>query len=1828
MGDLRRPLLALVPILVAVGVVPGLAAAAAPCTITKTNASEVIHGTSGDDVICAMGGNDVIYADGGNDTIYAGDGNDTIYAQDADDTMYGEAGNDRFFGGAGSDAFIGGDGSDTADYSPQSKAVTVTVGTTTGGAGNDGLNGGAEGDDVRADVESVRGGAGNDDITGGLGNDVLLGGKGKDKLSGRAGADRMIGGPGADTFAGGSSPDTVDYSDAATGVTASIGDGANDGATGAGEGDDVGNDVEYLQGSAHDDVLTGNGSVNILYGGLGDDDLHGGAGNDQLLGGLGADDLDGGNDVDVVSYADIVTGGVKVTVGDAAHGDGRSHGNEGDQVRATVERVIGTKFADDMAAAGVGTNLRGYLGDDTLIGNVGPDVLDGQDGDDIVEGGGGIDAINGGVGDDALLARDGGTFDQVDCGTGSDSYDADTADGIDVNCETRRVYAVDDTDSTNENTSTGDIDVLANDDGDGRSIVQVDNESGGTVALTSGGTRLAFTPSGFDHLAAGDTDSGGFDYTISGAAGNYSTAHVAVAINGVNDAPRIESGSAVGYTEDDPPTTIDPDASVVDVDDADEIESASVKITNATRHDDDLLDLNAPTVNITGAYAPGTGVLTLTKAAGSHPSDTEWSDALANVTFENTGDDPGTTRSFLYTVGDGTANGTKTRTMAVTATNDPPDVDTSAGATPYTEGDAATPVDPDVTLTDPDSPEITEATARVSNGYTLGEDVLALPAQTNVVGVFDPVDGELTISPKPGATPTVDEFRAALASVTYQNLSQSPPASKTISFTATDDDGATSAQAFKTIAIEAVNDAPEIATGAGSPDYVEDAPAVKVAPNLSLSDPDSLLLSQATVSITSNYAGAEDVLEAPGVLPPGLSASYSNGVLTISGGSTPALYQSVLRDVTYKDTSQNPSTATRTISFEARDADNATSNTATKDVTVTAVNDAPVANDETFNNEKRAVGNTSLVVDDPSDGAPDPTGPQKTVDGDILGNDTDVDNSAGDLSVTPATNQATTEGGKVTIQSDGDFTFLPDPVDKCTKTSDSFDYTVTDGDKSDTGTVSVAIADCVWYVDASAGAGDGTSQAPFNTLSSLNGAGGAGDSDGTSDKLFLYPGTYTGGLALEGSQKLLSQRHGLEVDNGDGDGDLQDQLLVLAASGAGRSTIAGGLDLANGNEIQGIDFGTAAGRFAIAGTNVGTTTINSSTSGTLNNASGPAIKITGTTQKAVLDAHFASVSSSGGGGSAIDLEDASGTFESLGGTILDGGDADVYLERGSLDFRLDSAISDGVGQAILIQNQTGGTKDFNGAISNGGAVTSGNGIKLDSNTGTTRFDGTLTIKTLNSGALAATNAGTLAVTGPASTLTSDTGTPLTVTNTTIGDDDLAFRSIASNGAANGINVSNTTNPDGRLVVIGNGGTCTSAASCTGGAIQNATGAGVNLLNVPGGASLTRMSVSGSGTDGIRADNVGSTGGSGVGVANGRVINNGDAVQENGLDYDNVKGTSSIDSTTVTGNGEFNARWDNDNGTALITVSSSTFSNNSTTVGADGLLLYSEGNAVMKTLVQNSTLAANRDDALQLLALGDSSVDLTFNNNTVSGAGNAGRVSAQAAINYDSAGTSDVRISHNGGTVGGSDGSTMIINPAGSSQFNATIDNVTLGTAGVPFSGSATGIGIWAKSVQTADAQVAIKNSHISGTAQNGIQLRHNDNVNTNPAGTSDFTVTGNTIRDVGTALAPAEAIYVQSASLNTDKVDVCADIGGSSPALENDFAGQAKGGLTDIAFSRRNSAIPNSQLRLPGYDGSSDLTTYVGNRNVGTPSTVNFSGPLNNASGVASCQQPTAAVQP
>ena len=119
--------------------------------------------------------------------------------------------------------------------------------------------------------------------------------------------------------------------------------------------------------------------------------------------------------------------------------------------------------------------------------------------------------------------------------------------------------------------------------------------------------------------------------------------------------------------------------------------------------------------------------------------------------------------------------------------------------------------------------------------------------------------------------------------------------------------------------------------------YAEGDPALDLSNSITVSDADDALLASATVSIVSNYDNSEDVLALASPVP-GITASWNSGagVLTLSGNSSVANYQTALRLVSYQNTDVNDATAaTRTIRFQVNDG-TAGSNLLERDVVVTA----------------------------------------------------------------------------------------------------------------------------------------------------------------------------------------------------------------------------------------------------------------------------------------------------------------------------------------------------------------------------------------------------------------------------------------------------------------------------------------------------------------------------------------------------------------------------------------------------------------------------------------------------------------------------------------------------------------------------------------------------------------------------------------------------------------------------------------------------------------------------------------------------------------------------
>ncbi|MGC3967807.1 MAG: hypothetical protein QM775_10675 [Pirellulales bacterium] len=123
--------------------------------------------------------------------------------------------------------------------------------------------------------------------------------------------------------------------------------------------------------------------------------------------------------------------------------------------------------------------------------------------------------------------------------------------------------------------------------------------------------------------------------------------------------------------------------------------------------------------------------------------------------------------------------------------------------------------------------------------------------------------------------------------------------------------------------------------------YAENAGATVVSSTIVVGDLDTANLASATVQITGNYDLNKDVLELSNVL---FNTTWDgvNGTLTLTPVATATVlqFQTALRQVTYRNTSDDPAPGGRTVAFQVDDGTDQ-SNSLTKTINVTVNNDAP-----------------------------------------------------------------------------------------------------------------------------------------------------------------------------------------------------------------------------------------------------------------------------------------------------------------------------------------------------------------------------------------------------------------------------------------------------------------------------------------------------------------------------------------------------------------------------------------------------------------------------------------------------------------------------------------------------------------------------------------------------------------------------------------------------------------------------------------------------------------------------------------------------------------------
>lgn len=296
----------------------------------------------------------------------------------------------------------------------------------------------------------------------------------------------------------------------------------------------------------------------------------------------------------------------------------------------------------------------------------------------------------------------------------------------------------------------------------------------------------------------------------------------------------------------------------------------------------------------------------------------------------------------------------------------------------------------------------------------------------------------------------------------------------------------------------------------------------------------------------------------------------------------------------------------------------------------------PIAEDDAFD----AIGNTLLEVGVTPSGTP-----AVKISGSLFDNDFNTTLPGVTLDLT-TTDTITQQGGLVSVNPDGSFTYTP-PTNF--NGVDTFVYGLTDNGVnpfSTTATVSITVDEMVWYIDRdAAGGGDGRASSPFNSINKVN---VAGDPDGVGDYIYLFDSASTYNLSkpllLENNQTLI----GAGVDLVVGGYNLTPMVSKPTLQNTTGDIVRVTLD----NTIRGLTLGnTNATAVDSLVANPGTVTISDVD---VNSNNGSAIDL----NNALLDVTFDSINISNNSSSPVGI-DLSNTQAGSNFTVL--GDTDITV---------------------------------------------------------------------------------------------------------------------------------------------------------------------------------------------------------------------------------------------------------------------------------------------------------------------------------------------------------------------------------------------------------------------------------------------------------------------------------------------------------------------------------------------------------------------------------------
>jgi gliding motility-associated-like protein len=489
-------------------------------------------------------------------------------------------------------------------------------------------------------------------------------------------------------------------------------------------------------------------------------------------------------------------------------------------------------------------------------------------------------------------------------------------------------------------------------------------------------------------------------FNLSDGSCSSTTASTSITFTAVNDAPILDLdalGDSVAtgfdykttYQEQKTGITIGNNKSNgVTITDADNttLTGATIVLTN-TKTADVFVVSNSTTLTSLGitATVSTSGANTYIKFSGT-TTLANYQTAIKLIQFSNTADNPDqTTRLVKVRVFDGTdSSNTANTTIVFKALNDCPTLTNASNyATTYTENGAkVSVVNTTFSITDPDlatalTTQAWTATIQLTNGVTL--DSIFAPASANGFTVAAPVYAYPNVTVSITGTGTADNLTSLVKAITYKTGSENPSTTaRTVTIAI--NDGTCAGNGNSTISITNTNDCPTLTNASNfSTSFTENGAKVAVV-NTTFSITDSDL---ATVSTTQAFTATIqltngltlDSLFAPasanGFIVATPVYAYPNVTVSITGTGTATNLATLIKAITYKSGSDNPSTTARTVSIIVKDADVLCSGSGNSTISITTTNDCPVLSNAanystsfTENGAKVAVANSTFSISD------------------------------------------------------------------------------------------------------------------------------------------------------------------------------------------------------------------------------------------------------------------------------------------------------------------------------------------------------------------------------------------------------------------------------------------------------------------------------------------------------------------------------------------------------------------------------------------------------------------------------------------------------------------------------------------------------------------------------------------------------------------------------------------------------------------------------------------------------------------------------------------------